>query len=413
MNYTDDELRKEYAELVNLLTYRRPSSSVEATMFATEFIMPVMGPPDIDGNYYCSIADPETGTPRVAFMAHYDTVHYDGGRQVVDVNNHLASLPDTSKSSCLGADCTTGVWLILEMIRNNVPGHYMIFADEEIGCYGSRGFAKNNKEWIMEDIDACISFDRYGTGSVITHQSSMRTASETFSRSLSGILGLGMKSDDGGSFTDSNEFVDIIHECTNISVGYMNQHSKRETQDLAFAVTLRDALLSADWSKLQIERERGDQDYDYPDWWVGGGYRHKSYGSNYPNYNRQGSLGQYYKPIRPTRYDRWGAEDAYGDYDAAGNLVIDSYNKYGEWDPDGEYDALGNKVFSSNKRTPRTKSGSSERVEMLQIMADDPNGFIDACISFGLTSDIIKEFLTEESLASQNRSERYIGEEMY
>jgi len=40
--------------------------------------------------------------------------------------------------------------------------------------------------------------------------------------------------DDGGVYTDSAEFVDIIEECTNLSVGYFSEHTTSEKQDIDF-----------------------------------------------------------------------------------------------------------------------------------------------------------------------------------
>jgi len=47
----------------------------------------------------------------------------------------------------------------------------------------------------------------------------------------------------------------VVAECTNISVGYYNQHSVAETQDLEFAELLLQHLLEADWSKIVISRD--------------------------------------------------------------------------------------------------------------------------------------------------------------
>ena len=42
------------------------------------------------------------------------------------------------------------------------------------------------------------------------------------------------KKDEGGVYTDSAEFTDIIPECTNISVGYYKEHTVNETQDIQY-----------------------------------------------------------------------------------------------------------------------------------------------------------------------------------
>jgi hypothetical protein len=84
----------------------------------------------------------------------------------------------------------------------------------------------------------------------------MRTASDAFAKSFADALNMPqLKADDGGSYTDSNEYSLLIPECTNISVGYYGQHGVNETQDLEYLDMLIDHLISADWSKLVFKRD--------------------------------------------------------------------------------------------------------------------------------------------------------------
>ena len=64
-----------------------------------------------------------------------------------------------------------------------------------------------------------------------------------------------LQPDNTGSYTDSNEYSSVVSECTNISVGYYNQHTKNEVQDLDYADELLIALCQADWSGLVFERD--------------------------------------------------------------------------------------------------------------------------------------------------------------
>lgn len=249
--------------LLEMLRHRRPHGTNAATKFGRRFLTPLMGPPDCSGNYFTRI-----GESRTMFAAHYDTVHYQGGTQKIAVGDDFAFLPSGSKSNCLGADCTTGLWLVLEMIRAGVPGNYAVFAGEEVGCIGSRDFVQERPD-DYDRVDAVISFDRRGYQSVVTHQMGYRTASDKFAASLAGILDLDMKADPGGSYTDSNEFSHLIPECTNLSVGYFSQHTTKEAQDLSFAARLRNRLVDAEWSQLVIARDPSDFDpwgdyYDKP-----------------------------------------------------------------------------------------------------------------------------------------------------
>lgn len=229
------------AKLIEMLRYKRPEGSLTQQLFCERFIQPLMGKSDKLGNYIKVI-----GSSNISFMAHHDTVHIEQGMQKVYIKDDIAYVED---SNCLGADCTTGVWLILEMIKAKIPGVYVIHAAEEVGCIGSQYLVQEYDEW-LHPVDIAISFDRFGKESIITHQCGVRTASNEFAQELSGLLGLDMKADSGGVYTDSNEYAGIVSECTNVSVGYYNQHTKRETQDLKFAMLLRDKVIKADWESL-------------------------------------------------------------------------------------------------------------------------------------------------------------------
>ena len=236
--------------LIEMLKYRRPQGSKTQAKFCKRFLEPVFGKPDSDGNYVMTIGD----SPRVMFTAHHDTVHTRDGFQIVSVTGDIATTQDKD-SNCLGADCTTGIWLILGMIEHSIPGLYVIFAAEESGCVGSRAMANSSPDY-LDRVQACISFDRKGQESIVTHQCGMRTASDAFAVSLSQILDMScLRPDPTGVYTDSESFAHIIPECTNVSVGYLAQHSKQESQDLFFADSLLESLIKADWQSLVIERE--------------------------------------------------------------------------------------------------------------------------------------------------------------
>ena len=261
---------RSYAPLIEMLAYRRASNSKTIRAFEKRFLRPVFGNPDSFGNYILSIGD----KPDLAFMAHYDSVHRKGGIQRVTVTaDEWCKLHrDEFESDCLGADCATGIYLILEMIKAEIPGLYIIHSEEESGCIGSRALVKSNPDW-LSTISAAISFDRKTTESIITHQSAGRTASDEFAKSLASILRLDLCPDPTGSFTDSNEYADDVPECTNLSVGYYSQHTSHEIQDLRFAAVMADRLIEADWSQIEIARKPGDFDLPkrtlsgYSGWW--------------------------------------------------------------------------------------------------------------------------------------------------
>jgi hypothetical protein len=244
----DDEMtNKEPIDLLTMLSYMRPDGSRAQRKFCNRFLKPVFGLPDRHGNYTLIVGE----KPKIAFMAHHDTVHKEGGKQGLLVANDVIM---SDGQNCLGADCTTGVYIILKMIEAGIKGVYVVHAGEEIGCVGSRALVADHPIW-MDYIEAAISFDRMGYESIITHQLGYRTCSEAFADSLEAILDMGFKSDDTGVYTDSNEYADKISECTNVSVGYFKQHSKGEYQDMVFVELLIERLLDADWTKLVFKRD--------------------------------------------------------------------------------------------------------------------------------------------------------------
>ena len=89
-----------------------------------------------------------------------------------------------------------------------------------------------------------------------------RTCSESFADDLESILKMNLKPDSGGVYTDSYEYCDLVSECTNISVGYYNQHTSKEHQDMDFIMRLRDALVKADWSKIKGYRDPSVIEYE-------------------------------------------------------------------------------------------------------------------------------------------------------
>lgn len=272
---------KSKKKLLEMLTYKRKEGSVGQQLFNKRFIQPMMGKPDEVGNYLCQVY-PDGKVERfrgvihpknkIIFMAHHDTVHKTDGRQKV-FYDPTADVAYVDHNECLGADCTTGVFLILEMIRYKVPGLYIIHTGEECGGIGSSDIVDGKPKW-LNDVEACISFDRYGTNSIITHQMGQRTCSESFANDLESILKMNLKSDSGGVYTDSYEYCGLVSECTNISVGYYNQHTKKESQDIEFAIRLRDALIKADWSKIRGYRDPTVVEYE--DWGYGRGWTSKN-----------------------------------------------------------------------------------------------------------------------------------------
>jgi len=246
--------------LIEMHTYCRPAGSRAERRFRNRFIMPLDVEIDPFGNLHKQIGD----SP-VIWSTHTDTVHRRQGRQRVHFDTHSGtlSLPIASRSSCLGADDTAGCWIMREMILAGVAGHYIFHYGEECGGIGSRALARECPA-LADGAIMAIAFDRKGTRDVITYQGS-RTCSDMFAQSLADALnvhGLDYAPCDRGVYTDTAEYVDIIGECTNLSVGYDGAHTPHEYLDCYHLIRLLEAVKRLDMSALAIGRQPGDNDPD-------------------------------------------------------------------------------------------------------------------------------------------------------
>jgi hypothetical protein len=210
------------------------------------------------GNYYKVIAGDNT----TMFTSHLDTAD----RKQVDTVL-FSKMEDgdeyiyTDGMSILGADDKAGVAVMLYMMTNNIPGIYYFFIGEERGGIGSRDLASEFDTFdYLKNIKRCVSFDRRKTGSVITSQYGRVCCSNEFGGALCkeyNKSGLNLSIDPTGVFTDSASFMDDIPECTNVSVGYNNEHTGREIQNMTYLIKLAEASLKVNWSGLPTVRKVG------------------------------------------------------------------------------------------------------------------------------------------------------------
>jgi hypothetical protein len=230
-------------------------------------VIPLLGidyQKDKHGNLFVKIGDSD-----VMFTSHLDTAT----KQNKPVKHKFKdNIIKTDGNSILGADDKAGVTIMLYMIENKVPGLYYFFLGEEVGCVGSKKLAKDHKKEKIKGINKVISFDRRGTKSVITHQSWVRCTSDKFADELAKQLNsiddtFEYDKDDTGVLTDSVQFVDIYPECTNISVGYQNEHTNRESQDIEHLIKLAKACVKVDWKSLPAERDPSVTEYSDGGYW--------------------------------------------------------------------------------------------------------------------------------------------------
>ena len=66
---------------------------------------------------------------------------------------------------------------------------------------------------------------------------------------------LKLSPDDTGVLTDSAQFMDIVSECTNISVGYYREHTTSESQDIEYLQKLCKVVCKINWENLPVMRD--------------------------------------------------------------------------------------------------------------------------------------------------------------
>lgn len=221
-----------------------------------KIINPLLSKPlsrDSYGNYFLEIGDSKT-----LFCCHLDTV----GGQKLKVNKIYyekdgRKFVKTDGNTILGADDKTGMVIMLNMIYNNVPGLYYFLIGEEKGTVGSKLLYDRKSKMILSKYDRCIAFDRRGYGSIINRQMGKYCCSDEFVDALSKEFkntGMIFKADPTGVWTDSALFMSVIPECTNLSVGYFNEHTKKEEQDLDYMLEMCKSVLNINWENLPVVR---------------------------------------------------------------------------------------------------------------------------------------------------------------
>lgn len=215
------------------------------------------------GNYFIKIGESDT-----MFCSHLDTAAVEKEKVIhVRAKNKQGDLMiGTDGRTLLGADDKAGTIIMLNMIEKEIPGLYYFFIGEESGLVGSKG-AINLYSEEFSKYKKCISFDRKGYGSIISCQMGGRCCSVSFVNSLSDEFrknGMEFTEDKTGIYTDSAVFMDLIPECTNISVGYFNEHTVKEYQNITYLEELVEATALINWDSLVIKRDNTPIDTPNP-----------------------------------------------------------------------------------------------------------------------------------------------------
>jgi hypothetical protein len=254
-----------YLTLARALSIKRPhmAGDSQATKFFTSWLQaalpahlrddPELVWLDAVGNLHVDTRIDATN--RTLFVAHVDTVHREMGP------NKICKTKSKwyADGAPLGADDGAGCAMLMHLIHNHTPAYYIFTQGEECGGIGA-GYLAEHYPALLNQFSRAIAFDRRGIDSVISHQGYGRCCSDGFAQALSDALNAGDDNlmylpDDTGIYTDTAEFIDIIPECTNISVGYDHEHSVKEELDIFHFTNLAKAVLKVQWDLLPTQRD--------------------------------------------------------------------------------------------------------------------------------------------------------------
>lgn len=136
------------------------------------------------------------------------------------IQGDYISLASDSPCSCLGGDDRCGVFIALELIKARLPYAFGFFYDEEVGGVGSSYML----QYLTDNITAFIGLDRRGADQAAIYGYDNSELMSLFERR--GYFKA------KGSFTDASNLARIYSKgvaCINLSVGYYNEHTPKET----------------------------------------------------------------------------------------------------------------------------------------------------------------------------------------
>jgi len=217
-----------------------------------ESILPKGVQKDKWGNYHLKV-----GNSKTIFTCHLDNYC----KERIKVNHIIeGNIIKTDGKSILGGDNKAGVTTIMYLIEQGVPGDYWFFVGEEPilsgGCWGSSQLVQHRPDYLKQ-FDKAVAFDRKMTGSIITRQMAQTCCSDEFADALIKEFsksGLDMKKDPTGYYTDTGNFIELISECTNISIGVWNEHHNNEYVDISYVEKVAKAASKVDWESLPSKR---------------------------------------------------------------------------------------------------------------------------------------------------------------
>lgn len=171
--------------------------------------------------------------PHPYFLAHMDQVHdYVPFMQLVSDSGILSARDGNGNQVGVGGDDKCGIYLALDMLHRLDHCTAVFVRDEEVGCIGS---GEVPLEW-FDHASFVIQADRNNqTFDIIRDTNGYRCASDAFMDEMLKLPEADNHSETSGSVTDIGELTSrgLTVSMVNISSGYHNPHSRKETVTLS------------------------------------------------------------------------------------------------------------------------------------------------------------------------------------
>lgn len=206
--------------------------------------------PDLDGNIMHFAGNR-------AIVAHTDSVMQGGGKDIEPIVHKYGRIHSKNRARPIGGDDKVGIAIALTIAAAHPELAILLFADEEVGCVGSRSLK------LTSPFDLAVQCDRKGVNDLVGETSWTQIASAGAQRAVQDILP--HRDLTVGGLTDVVELV-CNGQCDNafnLSCGYYEPHSRHEYIVLAHAVQ---ALLDAEAILLQFPQSMAPAKAD--DWGV-------------------------------------------------------------------------------------------------------------------------------------------------
>ena len=171
-----------------------------------------------NGDGYLYLEPEGDGATPVCLVAHLDTVHKELPREIV-VERHPGRTIISSPQG-IGGDDRCGVWIIARLLDSGFRPHVIFCEDEEIGCVGSRKFAKSGlAEGMGKEINFMVQLDRKGSCDAVYYD----LDNAEFEDFISETTGFSTAQ---GSYSDICELAPAADvAAVNLSCGYYKEHT--------------------------------------------------------------------------------------------------------------------------------------------------------------------------------------------